>query len=182
MLNHISIGVKDVERSRRFYDAVLAPLGYTRLSTKEDPLSYGADGAQFYVSKVDRPVPPDRKSGLHICFTAPGQDAVGAFHQAAKKTVGEDKRETGHASRLWSPLLCSFCRGSRWLSAGGILGKGRLTTGIACCKRLVDYMKKLDKGTFRPLAKRSGKSLIHSIRALLLWFSAIVTAAAGKEL
>jgi catechol 2,3-dioxygenase-like lactoylglutathione lyase family enzyme len=28
MIAHISIGVRDVERSRRFYDAVLEPLGY----------------------------------------------------------------------------------------------------------------------------------------------------------
>jgi catechol 2,3-dioxygenase-like lactoylglutathione lyase family enzyme len=28
MIAHISIGVRDVERSKRFYDAVLEPLGY----------------------------------------------------------------------------------------------------------------------------------------------------------
>lgn len=28
MIAHISIGVRDIDRSKRFYDAVLDPLGY----------------------------------------------------------------------------------------------------------------------------------------------------------
>ena len=29
MINHISIGVQDINAARRFYDAALKPLGYT---------------------------------------------------------------------------------------------------------------------------------------------------------
>src|SRR5262245_54441306 len=32
MLNHVSIGVRDVAKAKRFYDAALKPLGYTCLS------------------------------------------------------------------------------------------------------------------------------------------------------
>jgi catechol 2,3-dioxygenase-like lactoylglutathione lyase family enzyme len=32
MFDHISIGVRDLARTKRFYDAVLRPLGYTCLS------------------------------------------------------------------------------------------------------------------------------------------------------
>ena len=28
MLNHVSIGVRDIARTKRFYDAALKPLGY----------------------------------------------------------------------------------------------------------------------------------------------------------
>ena len=28
MLNHVSIGVRDINRAKRFYDAALQPLGY----------------------------------------------------------------------------------------------------------------------------------------------------------
>jgi catechol 2,3-dioxygenase-like lactoylglutathione lyase family enzyme len=31
MLDHVSLGVTDLERSRRFYDAVLRPLGIVRI-------------------------------------------------------------------------------------------------------------------------------------------------------
>ena len=41
MIDHISIGVHDLARSRAFYDAVLAPLGYRRMFDVEDASGYG---------------------------------------------------------------------------------------------------------------------------------------------
>jgi len=38
MINHLSIGVRDVARTKRFYDAALRPLGYTCLSEGEGSL------------------------------------------------------------------------------------------------------------------------------------------------
>ena len=35
MFDHVSIGVSDIKRAGKFYDAVLKPLGYTRLSDGE---------------------------------------------------------------------------------------------------------------------------------------------------
>ena len=34
MFDHISLGVRDIVRSRRFYDAALKPLGFSRLLKK----------------------------------------------------------------------------------------------------------------------------------------------------
>lgn len=47
MFDHISIGVKDLERARRFYDAALAPLGYERLSNSDTMIGYGPKGSAF---------------------------------------------------------------------------------------------------------------------------------------
>ena len=80
MLDHVSIGVRDIAATRRFYDAALAPLGYTCLSAGADSLGYGRDGVAFWISKADRPVPADAGSGLHFCFTADDRAAVDAFH------------------------------------------------------------------------------------------------------
>ena len=71
MLNHVSIGVRDVGRSKTFYDAVLAPLGYRCLSESTGSLGYGDGAVAFWLSTTERPVPPADKSGLHFCFTAP---------------------------------------------------------------------------------------------------------------
>ena len=43
MINHVSIGVRDVARTKRFYDAALKPLGYTCLSEGESSLGYGKE-------------------------------------------------------------------------------------------------------------------------------------------
>jgi len=93
MLNHISIGVSDITRTRRFYDAALKPLGYRCLSEGAASLGYGDKGVAFGATK--RPVPADEASGLHFCFTAPTRQSVDAFHAAALRNGGRDNGRPG---------------------------------------------------------------------------------------
>ena len=95
MLDHVSIGVRDISRSKRFYDAALKPLGYRCLNTCEGSLGYGGDAAAFWVNAVGRPVPPDEDSGLHICFAAPTRQSVDAFCAASLAAGGRDNGKPG---------------------------------------------------------------------------------------
>jgi catechol 2,3-dioxygenase-like lactoylglutathione lyase family enzyme len=97
MFAHVSIGVRDVDRSRAFYDAVLAPLGYKCIRAARSLVGYGygADSISFWVVSAERPVPPDEKSGLHFCFAAPDAAAVDAFHAAALRAGGCDNGAPG---------------------------------------------------------------------------------------
>ena len=83
MINHISIGVRDVAKAKRFYDAALKPLGYTCLSESPGSLGYGRDAVALWIGAAERPVPADDKSGLHICLDAASRKGVDAFHAAA---------------------------------------------------------------------------------------------------
>ena len=47
MFDHVSIGVADIARSKKFYDAALSPLGFTRLSDGESSLGYGEKAVQL---------------------------------------------------------------------------------------------------------------------------------------
>ena len=95
MLNHVSIGVRDVARSKRFYDAALKPLGYTALSKSDSSLGYGKDAVVLWISQTDTPVPANEKSGLHFCFDAPTRKSVAAFHAAALGAGGDDNGTPG---------------------------------------------------------------------------------------
>jgi catechol 2,3-dioxygenase-like lactoylglutathione lyase family enzyme len=95
MIDHVSIGVRDIARSKRFYDAALKPLGYSCLSEGEGSLGYGQDVVAFWLSSSDSPVPADMKSGLHFCFTAPTPHSVTAFHAAALSNGGRDNGRPG---------------------------------------------------------------------------------------
>jgi catechol 2,3-dioxygenase-like lactoylglutathione lyase family enzyme len=92
MIAHISIGVRDVDKSKRFYDAVLEALGYKciRAARKLTGYGYGRDSIAFWVVSAERPVPADEKSGLHFCFRASSTEAVDAFHAAALRSGGHD--------------------------------------------------------------------------------------------
>lgn len=95
MINHVSIGVADIARTKRFYDATLKPLGYTCLSESEGSLGYGREAVVLWIGKAARPVSPDTESGLHFCFDAPSRESVDAFHAAAMRSGGRDNGTPG---------------------------------------------------------------------------------------
>ena len=95
MIDHLSIGVRDIARARAFYDAVLEPLGYRCLSADDGSLGYGADAVALWIGATERPVPADEASGLHICFAAPDRHGVDAFHAAALGSGGRDNGAPG---------------------------------------------------------------------------------------
>jgi catechol 2,3-dioxygenase-like lactoylglutathione lyase family enzyme len=95
MIDHISIGVHDIAKSKRFYDAAFKPLGYSCLSESEGSLGYGDGAVALWISTAEHPVTPDMKSGLHFCFTAPSGKSVDAFHAAALGAGGRDNGKPG---------------------------------------------------------------------------------------
>lgn len=102
MFDHVSIGVRDLARTRRFYDAALAPLGYKCLRESPTLLGYGGDSVALWISPTETPVPADPQSGLHFCFNAPDEAAVQAFHRAALGAGGSDNGAPG-LRREYSP-------------------------------------------------------------------------------
>ena len=95
MLDHVSIGVRDIAKTKQFYDAALQPLGYTCLSDGAESLGYGKKSVEFWIIKSKRPVPADMESGLHFCFVAEQRKDVDAFYAAAMKNGGRDNGKPG---------------------------------------------------------------------------------------
>lgn len=90
MFDHISIGVSDLERSVKFYDATLGTLGYVRLWHTPRAAGYGHDGfegeAPFALIAFGDEATP--MMGLHLAFSALSREAVSAFHAAALASGG----------------------------------------------------------------------------------------------
>ena len=96
MIDHASIGVSQLARSKAFYDAVFGPLGYPCQSQGDTYLGYGTKSStQFWLYASSAPVPADPNSGLHFCFQAPSRASVDAFHAAALALGGQDNGMPG---------------------------------------------------------------------------------------
>jgi catechol 2,3-dioxygenase-like lactoylglutathione lyase family enzyme len=108
MLDHVSIGVRKISATKRFYDAALQPLGYTCLSDAADSLGYGDSTVTLWIGATDRPVPADEKSGLHICFAAPSRDSVDAFHAAGLRAGGGDNGPPGLRADYGADYYAAF--------------------------------------------------------------------------
>jgi catechol 2,3-dioxygenase-like lactoylglutathione lyase family enzyme len=95
MIDHISLGVSDLERSKRFYDAVLAPLGIVPCRDTPRSRDYALNGSDdFGIQAMDgRPATPSPQN--HYAFAAPSRDAVDRFHAAAVERGGRDDGPPG---------------------------------------------------------------------------------------
>ncbi|MBL8689818.1 MAG: VOC family protein [Rhodospirillaceae bacterium] len=98
MFDHISIGVSDMARSRAFYDAVLATLGFKRVMTFDAFAGYGTDDG-YPRFCINPPLDKTKKAapgpGTHICFQAPDRKSVQAFHAAALANGAKDDGPPG---------------------------------------------------------------------------------------
>ena len=71
MLDHASIPVIDLERSARFYDAVLATVGYKRRKQRAGAIGYGPalrPAPVFWILSSDGADTARAGVGLHISF------------------------------------------------------------------------------------------------------------------
>jgi len=88
MIDHVSVGVSDLERAARFYEAVLAPLGLTRLVRRPATLGFGKAYPEFWINLRTGQTHVAPESGVHICLRARTTEAVDAFHVAALRSGG----------------------------------------------------------------------------------------------
>ncbi len=92
MLDHVTIGVTDVEYSKAFYDQALTPLGIRRLYAEAGTFAgYGSGGkAYFWIGLRSTP-----QTSTHIAFATSDRAVVDAFHAAALKAGGKDNGPPG---------------------------------------------------------------------------------------
>ena len=88
MFSHVMVGSNDIERSKRFYDAVLGVLGAgepfrDRSGTGHTRLFYRHDGSTFCVTEPINGEAASFANGGTIGFKCGSPEQVQAFHDAA---------------------------------------------------------------------------------------------------
>ncbi|MBO1748362.1 VOC family protein [Stenotrophomonas sp. SI-NJAU-1] len=95
MLHHLSLGVRDLERAGRFYDAVLAALGYRRVFEDDTAIGYGLFDEEDLLCLKLRNDAAAPGPGFHLALAAPTREAVDAFHRTGVATGGQDNGPAG---------------------------------------------------------------------------------------
>ena len=91
MLDHVSIPVSDLNRSRSFYEEALSPLGYDL--TMEHHISgvgFGQSGKPEFWIRQGEPA-----NANHVAFAADDRATVEAFHERAIAAGGSDNGRPG---------------------------------------------------------------------------------------
>lgn len=92
MFDHLGLTVSNLERSRAFYAAALAPLGITELARFESVVAFGRERPQFWLSEGSDAAGTPRP---HVAFAAVSRLEVDAFHRAALEAGGVDHGAPG---------------------------------------------------------------------------------------
>ena len=95
MIDHISVGVSDLDRAARFYEETLAALGLSRLVTRPATVGFGKTYPEFWINLRAGMKPVEPESGSHICLRAKSTGDVDAFHAAALKSGGKSDGAPG---------------------------------------------------------------------------------------
>jgi catechol 2,3-dioxygenase-like lactoylglutathione lyase family enzyme len=90
MYDHIGLRVKDIDTAKKFYKALLAPLGYALCSEGDGYAGFGPKDAPALWLHASK-----KGSGAHIAFTAADRKSVDAFHKAGLKAGGKDNGAPG---------------------------------------------------------------------------------------
>jgi catechol 2,3-dioxygenase-like lactoylglutathione lyase family enzyme len=93
-VDHVNLPVADLDASRAFYTAALAPFGYKLVYDGESSLGFGiGDGGDDEPFAVRLVGSPNVRS--HVAFTASSTAQVDAFHAAALAAGGRDNGAPG---------------------------------------------------------------------------------------
>ena len=86
MLDHVSIAVSDLNRSKSFYEEALSPLGYELIMEHHiSGVGYGQLGKPDFWIREGVPA-----NSVHVAFAADDRATVDAFHEGAIAVGGRD--------------------------------------------------------------------------------------------
>jgi catechol 2,3-dioxygenase-like lactoylglutathione lyase family enzyme len=111
MIDHVSIAVRDLQVSARFYEPLLATLGMTKLRDWPDAaVGYGKKYPEFWINRRKDMAPVAADSGVHICLRATSPQAVDAFHAAALAAGGSSDGTPGLRAHYHENYYAAFIR------------------------------------------------------------------------
>ncbi len=94
VIDHVTVGVSDLARSRDFYEQALLPLGFSQIGAWREgdvEIEFGLEEAPNFAISTAYPT----GAPVHIAFAADRREQVDAFHAAAIAAGGRDNGAPG---------------------------------------------------------------------------------------
>lgn len=110
MLDHVSIGVANLEKSAVFYESVLAHVGLQKLMANTHAVGFGKNYPEFWLNHRPQKNKTEDDNGAHICLRAKTPDAVDAFFATALERGATSDGEPGPRPQYSSSYYSAFIR------------------------------------------------------------------------
>ena len=110
MIDHVSLGVADLDRAARFYEAVLGTLGFAKLEVRPATVGFGKRYPEFWLNHRAAMALVPAETGAHVCLRARDTAAVDAFHEAALAAGGSSDGAPGLRKHRTGGYYAAFVR------------------------------------------------------------------------
>jgi catechol 2,3-dioxygenase-like lactoylglutathione lyase family enzyme len=90
LIDHLALRVRDLRRSRTFYEQALEPFGVKVVESSQGAGFAIEGGGDFWIGEGDPPAAP-----VHVAFAAADRATVDKFHRAAVEAGGRDNGAPG---------------------------------------------------------------------------------------
>ena len=117
MIDHVSIGVRDLDQATRFYQAVLGAVGYTKLEARPETVGFGKTYPEFWINLRATMAPVASDCGSHVGLRVRTMELVDAFHAAALAAGGTCDGAPGlrpSTARATTPGSSAIPRATAW--------------------------------------------------------------------
>ena len=103
LFDHVSLPVRDLARSRAFYERALHPFGVRVVESSLGPGFAIDNRGDFWIREQEMAA-----GSVHIAFAAPDRETVDAFHAAAVEAGGVDNGRPGLRPHYHSGYYAAF--------------------------------------------------------------------------
>ena len=103
-IDHVTLRVADMDRSRDFYARALEPLGGRAVELPSGEVAFGPSGAEDLVLAEGGPARPP----VHVAFAAGTREQVEEFHVAALAAGGRDNGSPGLRPRYHAGYFAAY--------------------------------------------------------------------------
>jgi catechol 2,3-dioxygenase-like lactoylglutathione lyase family enzyme len=103
-VDHVTLTVRDLDASLRFYRAALAPWGSREIELDDGSVAFGPEGSEdLVVARGELSSAP-----VHLAFAAPDRETVDAFYAAALAAGGRDNGAPGLRPRYHAGYYAGY--------------------------------------------------------------------------
>lgn len=110
MIDHVSIAVRDLRASARFYQIILEPLGYAVLANGANRVGFGRKYPEIWLNERPHMAPIATDTGAHVCLRSKTTAAINAFHSRAIENGGTDDGSPGRRQATMVTYYAAFVR------------------------------------------------------------------------
>jgi catechol 2,3-dioxygenase-like lactoylglutathione lyase family enzyme len=110
MIDHISIGVKDLESASVFYASIFGALGISKLVERPGTVGFGKKYPEFWLNHRPNKELSNQDGGTHICLRAPSIEAVDEFYKRAMDQGAVSSGKPGYRVEYHEGYYAAFIK------------------------------------------------------------------------